>query len=102
MRISVLSLGLVAALVATAVHAQSRPYAPRMSCRAVAGLVAARGAVVISTGPTTYDRYVRDRRFCEITEVTQPAWVPTADSPQCFIGYTCKEAETEDFFPRWR
>lgn len=88
-------LGLMSSAVA-----QPRPYAPGMTCRAVAGIVASRGAVVISTSPTTYDRYVRDRSFCQITEITDPAWVWTRDNPQCFVGYTCREPDGDDIFIR--
>ncbi len=69
--------------------AQGRPNTTRMQCRAAAALVSGRGAVVLSTGLNTYDRYVRGDGFCLSDEVTQPAFVPTADNPQCFIGYYC-------------
>jgi hypothetical protein len=69
--------------------AQGRPDTTRMQCRAAAALVSARGAIVLSTGPNTYDRYVRGDGFCLPDEVTRPAFVPAADNPQCFIGYYC-------------
>lgn len=93
---------LSAALLATGILAtgnalaQSRPYSPRMSCNALVNLVDRRGAIVISTSPTTYDRYVRSRSFCQPTEVTEPRWVRAADTRACFVGYTCKEYELED------
>jgi hypothetical protein len=34
-----------------------------MSCDQAAGLVANQGAVVLRTGPTTYDRYIRHWSF---------------------------------------
>ncbi|WP_210381301.1 hypothetical protein [Microvirga zambiensis] len=69
--------------------AQSRPLTTRMSCSQAKGLVAAQGAIVLSTGPLTYDRYVRTSSACALGEVIEPAWVPTADSAQCPIGYRC-------------
>lgn len=89
-----------AALAAPASQAlaQARPYAPGLSCRALVGIVASRGAVVVSTSQTTYDRYVANRSFCYPTQVTRPAWVVAADTPQCFIGYTCKEFEIDDWW----
>jgi hypothetical protein len=90
--------GIALSLVATSVSAQTRPSSVAMTCRQAAGLVAARGAVVLGTGGYTYDRFVADRRFCLMTEVTEAAWVPTLDTPQCFVGYRCKEAEP--FFDR--
>ncbi len=76
--------------------AQSRPYSPRMNCQELVDLVARRGAVVISTSPTTYDRYVRARNFCQPTEVLEPKWIAAANTRACFVGYTCKEYEMED------
>jgi len=51
--------------------------------------------VVLRTGPTTYDRYVRDSRFCERFTTTRPAWIRTADTPQCPVGAICRPAEIE-------
>ena len=69
--------------------AQSRPQSTRMTCGQAASLVFQRGAIVLGTGGYTYDRYVRDRGFCEIAETTKAAFAPTLDNPQCFVGYTC-------------
>jgi hypothetical protein len=79
-------------LSATAADAQGRrPDTRAMSCGQAAALVQARGAVVLTTGPDLYDRYVRDGGFCERDRTTQPAYVPSADTPQCFVGYRCIE-----------
>lgn len=69
--------------------AHARPDTLAMSCREAAGLVTARGAIVLGTGPNIYDRYVREVRFCSGSEQLKPEWVKTRDNPQCFIGYTC-------------
>jgi hypothetical protein len=82
-------------LVAGAAAAQERPYAPAMGCQQAAAIVSARGGVVIGTGPTTYERLVRDIGFCPREQTTQPFWTPTADNPQCFIGYRCRDRFTE-------
>jgi hypothetical protein len=94
MRVSSLAL-LGLALIATGAVAQPRPSTVNMLCGQAAAIVAARGAIVLGTGGFTYDRFVADRRFCAITQTTEPAWVPTADMPQCFVGYRCKEPNTE-------
>ena len=54
-------------------------------------MVDARGAIVVSTGPMSYERVVRDGGFCELETTTAPAWVPTSDNPQCFAGYRCRQ-----------
>jgi len=71
------------------VLAQSHPLTLRMTCNGARGLVAAQGAIVLNTGPTTYDRYVGGYGRCVLGETLDPAWVPTADTPQCPIGYRC-------------
>jgi hypothetical protein len=86
-------LACTACLAATSALAQPRPSSVAMTCAQAAGLVASRGAIVLGTGGHTYDRFVHHRGFCLITETTKPAWVPTRDTPQCFVGYTCVEAD---------
>lgn len=70
---------------------QGRPLSTAMTCGQAAGLVNARGAVVMSTGAYTFDRYVQHRGFCTPTETIKPDFVPTRDNPTCFIGYRCIE-----------
>jgi hypothetical protein len=71
--------------------AQGRPLTLQMSCYGARELVASQGAVVLSTGPTTYDRYVAAATQCVRGETLDHAWVPTADTAQCLIGYRCVE-----------
>lgn len=93
MRLAVLTL--ILPLAATDADAQPRPSTVAMTCAQAAGLVASRGAIVLGTGGFTFDRFVTDRRFCAINQTTEPAWAPTADTPQCFVGYRCKEPASE-------
>jgi len=60
-----------------------------MSCADVQSLMKRVGAAVLNTGPTTYDRYVRDMSFCNPGDVTKPSWVPARDTKQCFVGNIC-------------
>ncbi|HEY0292317.1 MAG TPA: hypothetical protein VGC51_08260 [Hansschlegelia sp.] len=83
----------IACLIGMAAAAEARPYAPEMSCRSLAAAVQSEGALVISTGPSTYDRFVSGGRYCERTQETEAAWIPAADEPQCFVGYTCRELQ---------
>lgn len=76
-------------LTISAAAAQARPSTLDMTCRQAEALVASRGAIVLSTGPYTYDRYVVDGRFCMLGEFLRAQWVPTRDTPQCPIGYVC-------------
>ena len=83
----VLTLALITSV--SSVQAQQGPFTPSLPCRQVQQIVFASGAVVLSTGPHTYDRYVRDRSFCLIDEYLEPVWVPARDTPQCPVGYRC-------------
>jgi len=79
----------------TAALAQSAGTTLAMTCQQAAGIVRAQGAVVLRTSPTTYDRYVNGPGFCTRDQVTEPAWVGTADAAQCFIGYRCRQSELD-------
>ncbi|WP_245442609.1 hypothetical protein [Methylobacterium terrae] len=79
------------ATTSTAALAQGRPSTLAMTCGQARSLLAARGAAVLGTGGYTYDRFVRDRSFCEPTQVTRNAFVPTRDTPDCLVGYRCIE-----------
>lgn len=74
---------------------QGRPATPALSCAAAADLVARSGAIVLTTGPFTYARIVRDGGFCPIPEVPKPAFEVTLDDPKCFVGYVCRDKFNE-------
>ena len=69
-----------------------------LTCPQARSTVVRAGAVVLGTGGPTYDRFVRDRNFCEPTEFTRAAFAPTRTDPRCFIGYTCYEPSADDWF----
>ena len=83
--------------LSSAANAQERPSSVTMTCRQAAALVSARGDLILGTGGFTYDRFVRDRSFCEPTEVTANAFVPTSDNPECLVGYRCIEPGRDEF-----
>jgi len=93
MRVGCLAASVV--MISAGAAAQPRPSTVTMTCAQAASLVASRGAIVLGTGGLTFDRFVSDRRFCAISETTEPAWAPTIDTPQCFVGYRCKEPNAE-------
>jgi len=77
-------------LIATEAWSQGRPVSTALTCSGAAALVVSQGAVVLGTGTYTYDRYVSGPNYCVRGEPTEPAWVPTLDNPQCFVGYLCR------------
>jgi len=96
--LSVLSALAFSVMLVNIAAAQGRPDTNRMSCAAARGLVVRSGGIVLGTGPSLFDRYVISRAFCMSTEVTEPAFVPTTDNRQCFVGYTCREPRGMDPF----
>ena len=90
-------IGVALILMATPAMAQTRPSSTAMTCQQAAHLIQARGALVLGTGGMTYDRFVRDRSFCEPTEIAKRAFRPTRDNPNCLIGYTCYEPGPGDW-----
>ncbi|MFG1398634.1 hypothetical protein [Roseixanthobacter pseudopolyaromaticivorans] len=71
------------------------PSSVNMTCAEALRFVTKAGGTVLATGGLTYDRYVRDRSFCNYSDVTKPAFVPTRDVKQCFVGYTCIDPTTD-------
>ena len=90
-----LAVATALSLLATAAQAQSFPSTTGMPCSASHQLVLTQGAIVLSTGGHTYDRFVRDRSFCDVTEYAKTAYVPSRDTPVCFVGYRCKQGPRE-------
>jgi hypothetical protein len=93
----VLALAL-ALSIGTAPALAQRASTTTLSCGQAKAMVDRSGGLVLGTGGQTYDRFVRDRSFCEVTEITVPAFVPAGDTPRCFIGYRCKEPSRGDWF----
>ncbi|MBM6594361.1 hypothetical protein [Microvirga pudoricolor] len=84
------------ALTATTALAQVGPPTSQRTCGANRQLVMKDGAVVLDTSPSTYARFVRSAAQCLVDQFPEPAWVPSSNNPQCFIGYRCKDG-SDDF-----
>jgi len=80
----------ILAIALSSASAFARPSTTNMACADAAALVKAKGAIVLSTGAYTYDRFVAHAGYCGAGEKALGAWVNTADSDSCFIGYVCK------------
>ncbi|PVE24781.1 hypothetical protein DC522_09205 [Microvirga sp. KLBC 81] len=84
------------AALSTGAMAQSAATTLTMTCQQARQIVASQGAVVLRTGPTTYDRYVRDPSFCGRSMTVQPAWIRAADTAQCPVGGICRSIEIDN------
>ena len=80
----------------TAATAQVGPPTSQRTCSANRQLVMREGAVVLDTGPNTYARFVKNASECVLDTFPEPAWVPSSNNPQCFIGYRCRNS-SDDF-----
>lgn len=88
-----IALMTAAILLAAAGLAEARPDTRTMSCDQLRQLLQSRHAVVLTTGPNTYDRYVRQfGNECDWPEVPMSAYVPTLDG-SCPV-YRCEEPVT--------
>ncbi len=96
MRCALLSAILVTAGLSPALA--QRLSTTNLTCAQARAVVSREGAAVLGTGGQTYDRFVRDRSFCEATEIGRRAFVPTRDAPGCFVGFTCYEPGRGDRF----
>jgi hypothetical protein len=88
-----------ALLITAAAQAQTRPSSLTMSCESAKRLIETQGAVVISTGPDLYDRYVRNQTFCSPGDEAVVRFIPTRDNPSCFAGYGCRQITGIDISP---
>jgi hypothetical protein len=53
------------------------------------------GAVVLDTSPSTDARFVKSGAERLVGQFPEPAWVPRANNPQCFIGYRCRDSSDD-------
>jgi hypothetical protein len=68
----------------------ARPNTTAMSCREAEATVQRAGAIVMSTGPHTYQRFVAGISSCSLGEDVEPGTARTRDSERCQVGYLCK------------
>lgn len=62
----------------------ARPNSTTMTCAQVQALIDRSGALLLSTGPHTFDRYVANASQCARGEYLRRDYVPTRDTDRCF------------------
>ena len=85
-----LMLSILVATLATIPVAGARENTANMSCDEAAATVAKAGAIVLSTGVNTYERFVASVQFCLPRQTTEPGLAPTIDSRFCHVGSICR------------
>lgn len=88
-----LSLGLALAVLPAA--AQERPLTRLMTCEAVKRLVARERRIVLATSETAYETVYFESGACRNEVSGRPAFEPTLDDPNCFVGYRCVQRNNE-------
>lgn len=78
-------------LTASLAHAQAgRPDTRRMSCKQAQELVRKSGSIVMTTGPSTFEKFVANARYClPQTNQVRALFAPTSDNPKCAVGDRC-------------
>lgn len=94
-----MTIAILAALSGAALAQGRRPDARAMDCDQVHATIQSRGAVVLTTGRHTYDRYVVDGRYCSMGEVALMQTIDTRDNRQCVV-YACRINPYEPFWDR--
>ncbi len=78
----ILQVGATALVFAVAMSVSAsaqRPDARNMTCQQVSDLIASTGAVVLTTGRHTYDRYVAGSRYCSYPYTVRQENISTSD-----------------------
>lgn len=78
-------------VLASSQFASARPDLRRMTCLEARQMVQRNGSVVFTTGPSTFSRYVLDRRFCDRSQAAFPQLGQTRDNPRCLVGLECRQ-----------
>jgi len=91
---ALLLVSLLAAAPFQAASAQGFPSTQGMSCTQVQSLVQSSNSVVLDTGVSTFNRFVKDVAYCQPGEVAKPTWVPTRDVPECTVS-VCWDPSTD-------
>jgi len=85
---SLSTIVVAAAILSSAGAADARPDTRSMTCAQTRAMIQGRHAAVLTTGPNTYDRFVRQfGTECDWPEVPISVSVPTKDG-QCMV-YRC-------------
>jgi hypothetical protein len=87
----------LAVLAAGTSAAMARPDLRQMTCAEAQQTVQRNGAVVFTTGPITYDRFVANHSYCDRWEQAVPVTAATKDTQQCPVAYKCQEPAFDDF-----
>lgn len=84
-----IAAALAAGLCVGVTEAAARPDTRTLTCAQANALVEQSGAVVMTTGDYTFERFVSGRRYCDPWQWIKPRYVPTRDEPRCVLHSVC-------------
>ncbi|MCK7614141.1 hypothetical protein [Roseibium sediminicola] len=78
-------------LTASLAHAQAgRPDTRRLTCNEAQQLVQKSGSIVMTTGPSTFEKFVANASYClPQSNQVRANFAPTKDNPECAVGNRC-------------
>ncbi|MGH1574327.1 hypothetical protein ACRAWG_31360 [Methylobacterium sp. P31] len=76
-------------------HAQGRTDTRSYTCPALKALVERAGTVVLASSEFIYETVHRDGGACRQDETSAPDYEPTSDVPACFVGWHCKQRNSD-------
>ena len=89
-KLAAAALAVVLAGASTALAQSGRPDTRQLTCAQAQALVKQRGSVVMTTGATTFDKFVADASYCRpITNQVRAKFAPTKDDAKCAVGFRC-------------
>ncbi|MEM7695159.1 MAG: hypothetical protein AAF318_11970 [Pseudomonadota bacterium] len=86
---------LAAFTLALPAAADARPNTRNLSCAATQALIAREGAITLSTGRHTFNRFVSGGAICGPLARAVPTFTPTADERHCRL-LTCQRFRSMD------
>lgn len=87
---SMLGGSIAIAVTAASTTAFARPDSRSMSCQQTQDLLKRNGPTVLTTGASTYDRFVsRYGNACASNEVPSASYIQAKDTPSCSV-YRCE------------
>ena len=97
-KLKLLATGIVALATVSVSASESlaRPDTRQYHCAEVQAAVKQARAILMTTGPHTYDRIVSGQGQCGPTQRAFRRYAPTLDNPKCFVGYYCIEDPMAD------
>lgn len=81
--------------LSTGAIAQGRTYTRTFTCSALKAFVARAGNAVLASSDLAYETVHRDSGACKQDETGAPAYAPTLDVSACFVGWRCKQHNSD-------